>query len=54
MPYVSDAQRKYFNANKAELEKKGVDVNEWNHASKGRKLPEHKKGMSRGMKPPNS
>jgi len=39
-PYASDAQRKFFNANKAELEKQGVDVDEWNEASKGMKLPE--------------
>lgn len=43
MPYVSDAQRKYFNAHKKELEKQGVDVDEWNEASKGKKLPEHVK-----------
>jgi hypothetical protein len=46
MPFVSKAQQDYFNANKAELEKAGVDVDEWNQASKGEKnLPEHvKKG----------
>lgn len=53
MPYVSDAQRKYFNAHKSELEKKGVDVDEYNAASKGKKLPEHKKkpkmGINKGM-----
>lgn len=54
MPYVSDAQRKYFNANKNKLEKQGVDVNEWNEASKGMKLPKHsrkskKTGMSKGI-----
>lgn len=43
MPYVSDAQRKYFNVNRAKLEKEGVDVDEWNKASKGKKLPEHVK-----------
>lgn len=43
MPYVSDAQRKYFNANKAKLEAQGVDVDEWNDATKGKKLPEHVK-----------
>lgn len=42
MPYKSDAQRKYFNANKQELEKKGVDVNEWNQSSKVMNLPERK------------
>lgn len=58
MPYVSDAQRKFFNANKAELERKGVDVDEWNSASKGMSLPEHsskskmkkkKLGMASGL-----
>ena len=39
MPYVSSAQEKYFNANKKALEAKGVDVNEWNQASKGLNLP---------------
>ena len=40
MPYVSDAQRKYFNANRARLEGQGVNVDEWNQASKGMSLPE--------------
>lgn len=39
MPYKSIAQERYFNANKAKLERKGVDVDEWNAASKGKKLP---------------
>jgi len=38
-PYKSDAQRKYFNAKKKKLEKQGVDVDEWNKVSKGKKLP---------------
>jgi hypothetical protein len=38
MPYKSRAQAAYFNANRAKLEKQGVDVNEWNAASKGKKL----------------
>lgn len=52
MPYQSKAQAAYFNIHKKELEAKGVDVDEWNRASKGKKLPEHKakKGMSKGMK----
>jgi hypothetical protein len=42
MPYVSEAQRKFFNANRENLEKQGVDVDEWNEASKGQtNLPEH-------------
>lgn len=46
MPYRSDAQRKFFNVNRARLEAEGVDVDEWNQSSKGKKLPkkvEHKK-----------
>ena len=39
MPYVSQAQERYFNANRDKLEAQGVDVNEWNAASKGMKLP---------------
>jgi hypothetical protein len=40
MPYKSKAQQAYFNIHKSELEKQGVDVNEWNKSSKGMKLPE--------------
>ncbi len=42
MPYKSEAQRKYFNVNRKKLEAQGVDVDEWNQASKGKKLPEKK------------
>ena len=41
MPYQSLKQERYFNANKSKLEAKGVNVNEWNAASKGKNLPEH-------------
>jgi hypothetical protein len=40
MPFKSEAQRRYFEANKRKLEKQGVDVEEWEQASKGMKLPE--------------
>jgi hypothetical protein len=40
MPYKSEKQRKYVNANKKKLEKEGMNVDEWNKASKGKKLPE--------------
>lgn len=40
MPYKSDAQRKYFNVHRKELESQGVNVAEWNTASKGKDLPE--------------
>lgn len=39
MPYKSDAQRGFFHANKKRLEAQGVDVGEWDAASKGLKLP---------------
>ena len=34
MPYKSEAQRKFFHANKKKLEKQGVDVKEWDYADK--------------------
>lgn len=43
MPYKSQKQAAYFNANKKKLEKQGVDVDEWNRKSKGKKLPKKKK-----------
>ena len=42
MPYKSEAQRRYFHANQDKLQKQGVDVHEWDEASKGKKLPERK------------
>jgi hypothetical protein len=44
MPYKSDAQRGYFNAHRRQLQRQGVDVDEWNEASKGKKLPAKVKG----------
>lgn len=41
-PYVSEAQRGYFHANKNKLEKQGVNVSEWDAASKGKTLPARK------------
>lgn len=41
MPYKSQAQATYFNTHKKQLEAQGVDVEEWNAASKGKKLPKH-------------
>lgn len=40
MPFKSLAQERYFNENRDKLEKQGVDVDEWNAASKGKQLPE--------------
>jgi hypothetical protein len=42
MPYKSRAQEAYFNANRGKLERQGVDVDEWNAASKCKKLPARK------------
>lgn len=41
MPYLSEAQEAFFNAHRKKLEAEGVNVDEWNQASKGLKLPEH-------------
>ena len=48
MPYSSEAQRKYFNANREKLEAEGVDVDEWNETTKGKKLP--KKLKEKGLR----
>lgn len=50
MPFKSVAQERYFNANKAKLEKQGVDVDEWNAASKGMKLPKKIESMHKPLK----
>ena len=39
MPYKSEAQRKFFNANRSELESDGVNVYHWNNSSRGMNLP---------------
>jgi len=43
MPFKSQAQAGYFHTHKAELEKEGVDVDEWDKATKGKKLPKRAK-----------
>lgn len=40
MPYRSLAQQRYFHAHKAELERQGVNVGEWDEATGDRRLPE--------------
>jgi hypothetical protein len=40
MPYASRAQAGYFHTHKSQLEHQGVDVDEWDAASKGKSLPE--------------
>jgi hypothetical protein len=47
MPFKSQAQQAYFNANRAKLEQQGVSVDEWNSASKGMKLPKRAKGKDK-------
>lgn len=45
MPYKSKAQAAYFHIHKKELERKGVNVAEWDKSSKGKRLPKKvKKG----------
>lgn len=45
MPFQSQAQRAWMYANKPEMAKR------WEKETpKGKKLPKHKKGMSKGMK----
>jgi hypothetical protein len=39
MPYASKAQERYFNVNRSKMERAGVNVDEWNKASRGKKLP---------------
>ena len=50
MPYKSLAQEKFFNANRDKLEKQGVNVSEWNQASKGlnlaKRVPKHSKSIN--------
>ena len=48
MPYKSIQQEKYFNANRKELEAQGVNVDAWNKASKGLKLPKRVKKYAVG------
>jgi hypothetical protein len=46
MPYKSRAQAGYFHTHKAQLEREGVNVAEWDAASKGKKLPKRVKPKS--------
>jgi hypothetical protein len=47
MPFKSRAQQAYFNANRTKMERQGIDVDEWNSASKGMKLPKRAKGKDK-------
>lgn len=50
MPYASDAQRRFFHANEAQLSREGVNVHEWDQASKGKDLPERVGQKRKGRK----
>jgi hypothetical protein len=51
MPYISRAQQGYFHAHRKQLEAQGVNVSEWDQASKGeRNLPMHTKTVNLGSK----
>ena len=47
MPYKSKAQAAYFNIHKKELQRQGVNVDEWNAASRGMKLPKRARTSKR-------
>ena len=51
MPYVSQAQEGYFHTHKKELERQGVDVDEWDQATKGKHLPKRAPDVSQLHKP---
>jgi hypothetical protein len=38
--FQSEAQQRYFEVNKATLEKQGIDVKGWEESSRGLKLPQ--------------
>lgn len=50
MPYKSQAQAAYFNMNRKKLQAQGVNVDEWNTSTKGRKLPKKVKKKKYGTK----
>lgn len=54
VPYASKRQMRFMNANKPAMEKKGVDVDEWNESSKGMKLPERAGKRVTKKKPPQT
>jgi len=53
MPFKSQAQQAYFNANRGKLEAQGVNVDEWNAASEGKTLPQ-RAGKPKKAKPKRS
>ena len=51
MPFRSEAQRRYFEANREKLQRQGVNVSEWEEASKGLTLPERSRPSGLNGKP---
>jgi hypothetical protein len=47
MPYKSLAQEGYFHTHKKQLSAQGVDIAEWDAATKGKKLPKRVKPKSK-------
>jgi hypothetical protein len=43
MPYISQKQAGYFHTHRAQLERQGVNVDEWDAATKGKHLPKEAK-----------
>jgi hypothetical protein len=48
VPYVSNKQRRFFNANREEIGAETVD--EWNDKTRGKKLPESAPKKKKGAK----
>jgi hypothetical protein len=46
VPFKSQAQAGYFHTHKKQLEAQGVNVSEWDAATKGKKLPKRVKPKS--------
>lgn len=50
MPFKSQAQAGFFHTHKAELEKQGINVSEWDAATKGKHLPKKLHEMNKPLK----
>lgn len=48
MPFKSKAQQGFMEAHRAQMEAQGVNMKEWEQASKGKKLP--KRAKKKGKK----
>lgn len=49
-PFKSQSQRAYFYANRKKLEKQGINIEEWERSTKGKKLPKKVKKKKEGKK----